>query len=279
MTPDELLEVFHRRIRLPDADAIPGWKQEHVGPGGVVHRSYVEGPDGAGFVESPRGLGDDPDAVIAQEVGFFRERGLPFEWKTYAYDEPADLGERLVRAGFHRETPETLILGEVDRILERPSALPSKVRLREAEGPGDYRKIAALTDSLWHNGTERIVDRLAGEARMFPDRLSVFLVEDVLTDGPAVSAAWIRFHPGTGFASLWGGGTSPEWRRRGLYGALLTHRARLAKERGYEFLRVDASEDSRPILQKLGLHAVTTTTPYEWEPDLGHSPTTPQGAD
>ncbi|HEY3557593.1 MAG TPA: GNAT family N-acetyltransferase, partial [Kribbella sp.] len=204
------------------------------------------------------------------EVAFFRERGLPFEWKTYAYDEPADLGERLLRAGFSRETPETLILGEVDRILdrarERPSALPSKVRLRQADGPADYRKIAALTDSLWHNGQERIVDRLAGEARMFPDRLSVFLVEDVLTDGPAVSAAWIRFHPGTGFASLWGGGTSPEWRRRGLYGALLGHRARLAKERGYEFLRVDASEDSRPILQKLGLHAVTTTTPYEWTP-------------
>lgn len=266
MTPDELLDVFHRRIRLPDADAIPGWKQEHVGPGGSVHRSYVEGPDGAGFVEAPRGLGEDPDAVIAHEVAFFRERRLPFEWKTYAYDEPADLGERLVRAGFSRETPETLILGEVDRVLERPSALPSKARLREAEGPDDYRRIAELTHTLWDSGLARIVEQLQGEARMFPDRLSVFLVEDVLTQGPAVSAAWVRFHPGTGFASLWGGGTLPEWRRKGLYSALLAHRARLAKERGYEFLRVDASEDSRPILQKLGLHAVTTTTPYEWTP-------------
>jgi len=51
-----------------------------------------------------------------------------------------------------------------------------------------------------------------------------------------------------------------------LYSALLVHRARLAKERGYEFLRVDASEDSRPILQKLGLHGVTITTPYERTP-------------
>ena len=186
MTPDELLEVFHRRIRLPDADAIPGWKQEHDGP---VHRSYVEGPDGAGFVEAPRGLGDDPEAVIAAQVAFFRERRLPFEWKTYAYDEPADLGERLVRAGFTRGEPETLILGEVDRILERPSALPSKVRLREAEGAADYHRIAVLMDTLWHNGLERIEERLAGEARMFPDRLSVFLVEDTLK-GAAVSAAW-----------------------------------------------------------------------------------------
>ncbi|WP_350275237.1 GNAT family N-acetyltransferase [Kribbella sp. HUAS MG21] len=268
MTPDELLDVFHRRIRLPDADAIPGWKQEHVGPDGRVHRSYVEGAEDAGFVETPRGLGDDPDAVIAAELAFFRERGLPFEWKTYAYDEPADLGERLERHGFAKGDPETLILGEVDRVLERPSALPSKVRLREARDADDYQRIGVLTDSLWHNGLERIVDRLASEARMFPDRLSVFLVEDALRgpDGPAVSAAWIRFHPGTGFASLWGGGTLPEWRRQGLYSALLAHRARLAKERGYEFLRVDASEDSRPILQKLGLYGVTTTTPYEWTP-------------
>lgn len=265
MTPDELLDVFHRRIRLPDADAIPGWKQEHVG---LVHRSYVEGGEGAGFVETPRGLGTDPEAVIAQELTFFRERGLPFEWKTYAYDEPHDLGARLLRAGLTKGDPETLILGEVDRILERPYALPSKVRLREVEGPDDYHRIGVLTDTLWGNGLERIVERLAGEARMFPDRLSVFLVEDALKgpDGPAVSAAWVRFHPGTGFASLWGGGTLPEWRQQGLYSALLVHRAGLAKDRGYEFLRVDASEDSRPILQKLGLHAVTTTTPYEWTP-------------
>ncbi|MEU8227904.1 GNAT family N-acetyltransferase [Kribbella sp. NPDC048915] len=265
MTPDELLEVFHRRIRLPDADAIPGWKQEHDG---TVHRSYVDGPDGAGFVETPRGLGDDPDAVIARQVEFFRERGLAFEWKTYAYDEPADLGQRLVRAGFVEQEPETLILGEVDRILQRPSALPSKLRLREAD-EDDFRRIAVLTDTLWHDGLERVGERLAAEARMFPDRLSVFLVEDALRgpDGPVVSAAWIRFHPGTGFASLWGGGTLPEWRRQGIYSALLVHRARLAQGRGYEFLRVDASADSRPILQKLGLHAVTTTTPYEWEPD------------
>ena len=264
MGPDELLDVFHRRIRLPDADTIPGWKQELDG---LVHRSYDEGPGGGGFVETPRGLGDDPDAVIAAQVEFFSARGLSFEWKTYAYDEPADLGERLVRHGFVAEDPETLILGEVDRILERPLALPSKVVLRDVEDAADFHRIAVLMDTLWHSGLERVEDRLAAEARMFPDRLTVSLIEDALRGpaGPALTAAWIRFHPGTGFASLWGGGTLPEWRRKGLYSAILVHRARLAKERGYEFLRVDASADSRPILQKLGLHAVTTTTPYTWK--------------
>lgn len=44
------------------------------------------------------------------------------------------------------------------------------------------------------------------------------------------------------------------------------HRAKLAKARGYDYLRVDASEDSRPILQKCGLFAVATTTPYVFKP-------------
>ena len=35
---------------------------------------------------------------------------------------------------------------------------------------------------------------------------------------------------------------------------------------GYDYLRVDASEDSRPILQRCGLHAVATTTPYLFKP-------------
>jgi GNAT superfamily N-acetyltransferase len=265
MSPDQLLDVFHRRIRLVDADTIPGWKHE---VDGFVHRSYLDGPGGGGFVETPSGLGDDPDAVIAAEVDFFTRQGLSFEWKTYSYDEPADLGERLVRAGFVAEDSETLILGEVDRILERPGALPSKVRLRDVEEPADFHRIAALMNTLWGRGPERIEHQLATERREFPDRLVVSLIEDALAgpDGPALTAAWVRFHPGTGFASLWGGGTLPEWRRKGLYSAILVHRARLAKDRGYEFLRVDASEDSRPILQKLGLHAVTRTTPYVFTP-------------
>jgi hypothetical protein len=33
------------------------------------------------------------------------------------------------------------------------------------------------------------------------------------------------------------------------------------------FLQVDASDNSRPILQRLGFVALTTTTPYVWSPE------------
>ena len=39
-----------------------------------------------------------------------------------------------------------------------------------------------------------------------------------------------------------------------------------AQARGCRLLEVDASDDSRPILERLGFTAVTTTTPYVWTP-------------
>ena len=49
---------------------------------------------------------------------------------------------------------------------------------------------------------------------------------------------------------------------QGIYRALVARRAQLAVERGHRILQVDASDDSRPILERLGLCVVGGTTPY-----------------
>ncbi|MFD4043109.1 GNAT family N-acetyltransferase, partial [Streptomyces sp. NPDC058605] len=67
-------------------------------------------------------------------------------------------------------------------------------------------------------------------------------------------------------AGLWGGGTVEGWRGRGLYRALVAHRARAAADRGYRYLQVDAMSTSRPILERLGFEPLTTTTPYLYTP-------------
>ena len=68
-------------------------------------------------------------------------------------------------------------------------------------------------------------------------------------------AGWVRFPSGTDFATLWGGATLPEWRGQGIYRALVAQRTRLAAERGRRYMEVDASDDSRPILERLGFTA------------------------
>lgn len=81
-----------------------------------------------------------------------------------------------------------------------------------------------------------------------------------------VSAAWLVSKPGTEFAGLWGGSTLADWRGRGIYRALVARRAALATTGGVRYLQVDASDDSLPILERLGFIAITTTTPYVWAP-------------
>ncbi len=80
--------------------------------------------------------------------------------------------------------------------------------------------------------------------------------------GTPVSAGRVEFNLGTDFASLWGGGTLAAWRGRGVFRALVAHRAAMAAERGFRYLQVDASSDSRPILERLGFEALATTTPF-----------------
>ncbi|MEO7236574.1 MAG: hypothetical protein ABIW80_14530 [Lapillicoccus sp.] len=84
-----------------------------------------------------------------------------------------------------------------------------------------------------------------------------------------VSSGRVSFHVGTDFASLWGGGTVRAWRGRGVFRALVSHRAARAAAAGFRYLQVDASADSRPILRRLGFVEVAETTPYTLPPDLG----------
>ena len=77
-----------------------------------------------------------------------------------------------------------------------------------------------------------------------------------------IAAGRVEFHAGTDFASLWGGGTSPAWRGRGVFRSLVADRAILASAKGFRYLLVDASPVSRPILERLGFVELATTTPF-----------------
>jgi len=266
MTPElsdkDLLEQFHSQIRLRgrEDEPTPGIVQD---ADGLVLRRYPEQP-GTSYcmVECPRGLGDDPDRAIARQVEFFAERHERVEWKTYSYDEPTDLTDRLTSAGFVAETPETLLLGEVSGLIHDVD-LPPGVRTRAVTSDADLARIDELMMAIW--GSDRGEGSLARELKANPDALDVVVVEES-GEGPVLCAGWLRYSIGTDFASMWGGSTLPEWRRKGLYRATVSQRARLARDRGYQFMRLDTSAESRPILVRLGLRAVATTTPYILDP-------------
>ena len=82
-----------------------------------------------------------------------------------------------------------------------------------------------------------------------------------------ISAGRVSFHAGTDFAGLWGGGTIPAWRGRGVFRSLVSHRAVRAAAAGFRYLQVDASADSCPILQRLGFVEMATTIPFVMQTD------------
>ncbi|MFD9247154.1 GNAT family N-acetyltransferase [Streptomyces sp. NPDC059556] len=256
MEPQHLRDLYDRQLRREARPDGPGCRVERVGD--VVRQT---GPAHAwnGVLWSALDA-ENADRAIAGQIDHYRAEGLPFEWKVYAHDTPADLTERLVAAGFIAEDPETLMATEA-AALPHDVALPAGVELRAVTDAPGVRQVAEVHERAFGTDSShlerQLLDRLAAD----PDTVTAVLA---VADGEPVSAARLELCPGTDFAGLWGGGTVEAWRGRGLYRALVAHRARIAAERGHRYVQVDAADTSRPILQRLGFLSLSTTTPYTY---------------
>lgn len=239
---------------LPDRAAVERdgpvlrWQFPH---GGLIAYADLDGLDGAPL-----------DDFIARQVRHFSDLGQRFEWKLHGHDQPADLPDRLRAAGLVPEELETVVIARVADVVA-PALVPAGVTLREVTRRADFDRITTLEQRIWGEDHVGLADMFESERAADPSAISIIVAE---AGDEVVCAAWIRFERGTDFATLWGGATLPEWRRQGIYRATVAHRARMAADRGFRFLQVDSSPDSRPILERLGFVTVTTTTPYVWTP-------------
>lgn len=258
----DLRVAYDTQLRTRVPDPLPSRIEvERDGPalrfvfphGGMISYSDLDGLNGP-----------DLDAYIARQVAFFAERGKRFEWKYHGHDQPLDLPDRLLGAGFAAQELETVVIARVADVTGGGPVLPEGVTLRQVAARVDFDRIAAMEQQIWGEDHTDLAEMFESEREADPDSISIIVAE---AGGDVVAAAWIRFESGTDFATLWGGATLPEWRRRGIYRAMVAHRAAMAASRGFRLLQVDSSADSRPILERLGFVTVTTTTPYVWTPN------------
>lgn len=249
-----VLAAFDDQIRRrPESDAGGGRVERTEGLVRCVSES--DGWNGVTWTD----LDDSTaDATIAAQLDRFRRIPRDWEWKYYSYDQPADLPERLLAAGFSAEPVEALLVAEIsDLDLEvRP---PAGIELRPVLDATGADALVSIGDEVF-GGDHASIGRhvLAGLAR------SPTTIEAVVAwaGSTPVCAARVEFNAGTDFAGLWGGGTLPQWRRRGVFRSLVAYRAALASARGYRYLQVDALPASRPILERLGFVRLATTTPF-----------------
>ena len=255
MEKTELLEIFTRQQRI-EVD-YPDVKREVDGP--VIRLISLTDEDG--YVIYSRLDEESAEAAITAQIARFQAIPQDFEWKVYDYDPPEDLIDRLRRRGFEIGDPEALLVLDLTtqpEALDRPVP-PSVVRITD---PGEVDVIGVLETAVWESDHHDLGEHLKRDLQVHPEMVSVYI--SYQGQQPA-STAWIYFHAGSNFASLWGGATLPQFRNQGHYSLLLAARAQEARARGFSLLTVDASPMSRPILEKHGFQYLATTTPCTWK--------------
>lgn len=246
---------YDRQVRTAIADHLPaGHELSWDGPllrmsGGF--RGFVGYRDLGGLI------GAELDALIERTCAYYDARGETFEWKWNDHDLPPDLPERLRAHGFEPEDVETVLVGEAAGMTRLPAL--DGVEIRELTRAAEFREVGRLESEIWSEDWTWLAEDLIARRAAEGDQLRVYAAYH---GEQMVSAAWLNFNPGTEFAGLWGGSTLAAWRGRGIYRALVATRARLAVELGYRYLQVDASPDSKPILQRLGFVPIARTRPF-----------------
>lgn len=260
-----VLAEFDAQVRRGTESDGSGLLAEWAGP--VVRWTAAGGSGWSGIAWSDLDPGT-ADEVVADQLRFFGARGEPFEWKLYSYDRPADLGQRLLAAGFVPGEEEALMVAEVAGLVGGSPTLagvrlPDGLRLDPVTDEAGIGRLIEVHDRVFGTDHAQLRRSLTAQLRNSPQ--SIAMVVAMAGDEPVCSAR-IDFYGGSEFAGLYGGGTLPRWRRRGIYRALVAYRAQLAAARGYRYLQVDASPESRPILERLGFACLALTTPYTWSP-------------
>jgi hypothetical protein len=199
--------------------------------------------------------------TIREQVLYFESIGQGFEWKVYDYDQPSDLKERLGSYGFLVEEAEAIMVLNLE---EAPEILwqPVLARVQRIRDPEKLSEVLTVEQQVWDEDFSGLIHYLGEALQNYPEQMSVYVA--YIDEQPA-SAAWIYFPKHSQFASLWGGSTVSGFRKQGLYTALLAVRAQEAKARQVRYLTVDASDMSRPILEKFGFEMIAYSYPCKWK--------------
>lgn len=254
-----LLHAYDSQLRT-DAETPSALRVVRLGP-----LRLVTFAGGRGFI-TYRDL-DGADAaeirrLVSEALEHFRQESEieRVEWKTRGHDHAPGLHDALLGAGFVAEERESIMLGEA-RLLALDLPLAEGVTLRRITAEADVRAMSAMQDDVFGDpvseaSAEALLRRLA-----LNDGMELWVGEAV---GEIVTAGRLEPVHDSDFAGIWGGATRPEWRGRGIYRALTAARAKSALRLGKTLIHSDSTEFSRPILERSGFLAVSTTTPYLW---------------
>ena len=243
------------------AHPIDGYETQRLGC--VTRYLPLDHKHGGAFLAFTRLPQGEERSLIREQVAFFQERGKSFEWKTYGFDEPNDLPELLRAERFVADSVEALLVFPSLRALRKRNA--SKLRgieFRKAVvGDATLADVVKVQEAVWKRSFHWLEAHLYHALEARGDDLLVFCA---YARSRPVGSGWITFRRASRFAELHGGAVLDEMRGRGIYSELFRARADEARRRDCEFLAVDASPMSRPILESKGFDYICDTCPMQF---------------
>ncbi len=228
-----------------------------------VVRHISADPERESFIIYSNLSATNADRIIQEQIKWYTEEvnGSGLEWKMFDHDTPPDLKQRLLNHDFEADEVEALLVIDLENCPD-VYLQPVTADVRRITKPEHVGQVTAVQSKVYAEDFTWLEKELRAYLTAEPDFWSIYIA---YVDNNPACAAWISYPHGSQFAGLWGGATLSEYRKMGLYTAVVAVRAQEAIQRGYRFLTVDASDMSRPILQKRGFQLLTYTTPFTWK--------------
>jgi GNAT superfamily N-acetyltransferase len=253
LAPREVFDLYIGHVR---ARPIEGFRLEILPH---LSRYTATTPGGEGFVGYARLPPGREDKLIAEQIAHFASAGQGFEWKVFAFDEPADLRQRLEARGF--------VAGPAEGFSVRPLAgnplpvrLPAGHAIRRLTDEAGIRDFVGVQETVWERASPGYLESLLQALHDTSEATEFYAA--YIGDQP-VGCGKLDYLVGSPFAELHAGAVLPGFRGRGLYSALYHERLNRALAQGYGYLAVDAAPMSRPILAAKGFVAVCDTWPMQ----------------
>ena len=205
-------------------------------------------------------------ASVDAEMIAVRGNAKVLMWKLYAHDSTHDeLREQLVARGCNEHDHSTLMATPVRALIDALTAAQQStsplLTVRELVTANDLDAYQNIWDDVWPDAPN---SRYVNDYRALIEKHEPGIAFFAGFDGDNPVTSGYMFHaPGAPFALLCGGTTKAVWRRQHAYTRMVAVRAHAAIERGASYLAVEASADSKPILERLGFTELSTLAFYE----------------
>lgn len=185
-------------------------------------------------------------------------------WSVVDTVDTAPIVQALERGGYQRDNVHDARIAAVDEFVPRPAP---DVEVRRIEDEQTLRDGWQVMDGAFERTTPHTDDdvQIELEACARPDsRIHRFVA---YLDGEPVGSAGLNVFPDLGIGLLWGGGTVPHARGRGVYSALVAQRVARAKAAGIGHVGLYArTATSSPIVERQGFARHGTMTYFTRAP-------------